>query len=126
MSVTNYEPSTADPELYPFSLVLGPNFRSNPPYSLNKGDREVRARLRSLLGTSNPMVLGRLVNILAAGQIRFRDIPEVEPHIGKGVTFNNPGELYSQWGRRGDVGPILGEAMRQLIRSATKINIREE
>ena len=108
------------PELYPFSLVLGPHFRRAYGSNLKPGELEVREKLHSLLGSSNPMLLGRLVNILADGHIRFQTIPELESHIGKGVTFNNPRKLYDEWPSRQHVGPVLGEAIQKIILSASK------
>jgi hypothetical protein len=65
------------------------------------------------------------VGIFADGQIRFEDIPEIEPHIRQGVTFKDPAKLYSEWETRADVGPGLGEAMRRLIVSATTPDTEE-
>lgn len=120
-AISQEKGAESEQDFYPFSLVLGTNFQPSPAYSvLSSGDREVRTRLEPLVGPSNPQAIGRFVNILADAQIRFKQIPELEPHLYRGVTFHDPNTLYYDWQRRGDVGPVLGEMMRNLIRNATK------
>lgn len=117
-------PQPEGPRFYPFSLVLGEDFRRTPYYgSYSKGDRRLRKKIEPLLGPSNPHVIGRIINVLADGQIRFRDIPEIEPHLGQGVTFHDPEKLYRTWGQRGDVGPVFEEIMRNLIENASRPNL---
>ncbi|HVX58103.1 MAG TPA: hypothetical protein VG964_00010 [Candidatus Saccharimonadales bacterium] len=117
-------PRPGNQDFYPFSIVLGTNFQPTPPYNiLREGDHELRARVASLVGPSNPQALGRLVNILVDGQIRFRGIPEMEPRIYRGVTFHDPEKLYNEWPHRSNVGPVLGEMMRSLIINAAHIQL---
>lgn len=110
----------------PFSLVMGPNFM---PYSsggmLSNEFLEVRDRIVDLVGLdeddfSTPWAATKMVNVLATGQLGANKIPELQPQMGKGVTFTDPNKLYSEFGSPEALGPAPRELMRRIIQSATQ------